>query len=94
MAKYNICIRSNGKSNPLSYNFNSKSRAINQVRIQNDRINRFRIGGRGFKSQKEAFAWKLSALKHPPLGYTKEQYNIILKVEPIKINYKYEVCKN
>ncbi len=93
MGKYNICIKSNGKSHPLSYNFNSKSRAINQVRKKNANINRFRIGGRGFKSQKEALAWKSMALENPPLGYTKEYYASVLKVEPIKINYKYEVCK-
>lgn len=91
---YNLCVISNGKKHPLSYNFKSKAEADKVAKEKNKNRIKFVIGGRGFKNKKEALAWKAQALKHPPLQQTREEYEKVLKIEPNKNQYKIGVCKN
>ena len=65
-----------GKKIQLSGTFKTKSAGMKHVnRAESNKTNYVVGRGRGFPTKKEAVAWKKQALKNPPFGVTREQYD-------------------
>lgn len=66
----------------LSGEYKTKQKGQKVVNTLKSKQTNYIIGqGRGFSTKEEAIKWKKNALKNPPLGLTKKEYNKKLTIK-------------